>query len=432
MQKEASTLASDVTSTGWQRRYTLVGLCIAAVFICYIDRVNISVAVIAMQKEFGWSETVKGFVLSSFFIGYMLFMAPSGWLANRIGGQIVLGFAVLWWSVFTILTPAAASLSLAVLIVTRVAMGMGEAAMFPSAYNLYGRWVPTAERSRAVSLLIGGIPLGTLFALLTTGWIIARYGWHAVFYSFGVVGLLWCCVWFLRAYNDPADHPNISAAELRYLQDSAPPRTNAEAIVPWGKMFKTPAIWALIVNHFCSNWVLYMLLAWLPSYFSGALGLSITNAGIYSAAPWLSMFVFGTLAGWFADGLVKRSVSLTTVRKLMQVTGLLGGALCMWLARDVTSVNVAVGLMCGALGFLSFTWSGFVPNHLDIAPRYADVLMGITNTAGTIPGIIGVAITGWLVDVTGTYTAAFALAAAVNVFGAFVWLFFATAERVVD
>ena len=72
------------------------------------------------------------------------------------------------------------------------------------------------------------------------------------------------------------------------------------------------------------------------------------------------------------------------------------------------------------------------PNHLDIAPRYADVLMGITNTAGTIPGIIGVAITGWLVDVTGTYSAAFALAAGINIFGAIVWLAFASGERVID
>ena len=67
---------------GWQRRYTIVTLCVLAVFVCYIDRVNISVAVIAMQEHFGWDEKTKGLVLSSFFIGYMLFMAPSGWLAS--------------------------------------------------------------------------------------------------------------------------------------------------------------------------------------------------------------------------------------------------------------------------------------------------------------------------------------------------------------
>jgi ACS family sodium-dependent inorganic phosphate cotransporter len=65
------------------RRHFVVAMCFLAVFVCYIDRVNISVAALAMQERFGWSETTKGFVLSSFFIGYLLFQVPSGYLANR-------------------------------------------------------------------------------------------------------------------------------------------------------------------------------------------------------------------------------------------------------------------------------------------------------------------------------------------------------------
>lgn len=431
MTASQGTTPSSTGHTRWPRRYSVVGLCFCAVFICYIDRVNISVAALAMQEEFGWSETVKGLVLSSFFIGYMLFMAPSGWIANRIGGKIVLGFAVMWWSIFTILTPAAAFVSLPILIIARIAMGLGEAAMFPAAYNLYGRWVLPAERSRAVSTLISGIPLGTLFALTTTGWIVSNYGWQSVFYLFGVTGFAWTAIWFIQSHDNPADDPKVSAEELRLLQEMVPP-DEEKLPVPWKKIFSSKPIWALFINHFCSNWVLYMLLAWLPSYFRGQLGLSITNAGLYSAAPWLTMFIVGNLAGWIADGMVTRGFSLTAVRKIMQTIGLLGSATFMLLARDVDTAGIAMLYMCGALGAAAFTWSGFVPNHLDIAPRYADVLMGITNTAGTVPGIIGVAITGWMVDATGTYSAAFALAAAVNVFGAIVWLAFATGERVID
>ena len=406
-------------------------MCSCAVFVCYIDRVNISVAVIAMQEAFGWSETTKGWVLSSFFIGYMLFMAPSGWLANRIGGKIVLGGAVLWWSIFTILTPVAALISLPILIATRIAMGLGEAAMFPSAYNLYGRWVPAGERSRAVALLIGGIPIGTLFALTTTGWLIERFGWPSVFYIFGATGFIWCVAWYGLAHNDPASDPHISASERDHLLANTPQARDTDAI-PWRRLASTPAVWALIINHFCSNWGFYMLLAWLPSYFRGALGLSIINAGLFSAAPWLTMFVVGNLGGVLADKRTKAGMDLTTLRKIMQITGLLGSALFLLAARDVESANVAMGLMCGALGFLALTWSGFVPNHLDLAPRYADILMGITNTAGTIPGIIGVVITGWLVDTTGGYTAAFVLCAGINVFGAIIWFLFASAKQVID
>jgi ACS family sodium-dependent inorganic phosphate cotransporter len=129
---------------------------------------------------------------------------------------------------------------------------------------------------------------------------------------------------------------------------------------------------------------------------------------------------------------VRRGVDLTLVRKGMQVSALLGSAACMLAARDVTTPGMALGLMCGALGLLALSWSGFLPNHLEIAPRHADILMGITNTAGTVPGIVGIAITGWMVDVSGTYTSAFALAAGINIFGACVWLLFGTAKRVID
>lgn len=415
----------------WQQRYNVVGLCVIAVFICYIDRVNISVAAIAMQEELNWSNKTKGFVLSSFFIGYMLFMVPSGWLSNRLGGKIVLGLAVLWWSLFTIITPMAAMISLPILIATRILMGMGEAATFPAAYTLYGRWVPPNERSRAVSLLLGGIPLGTLFALTTTGWLVATYGWPVVFYLFGASGLVWAAVWFRFVYATPAEHPSLSEEERTLLAKNEPALKNSEKI-PWRELLSLRPVWALIINHFCSNWGFYVLLAWLPSYFRTELGLSIANAGIYSAAPWLTMFLCGNLSGLVADKMVTRGISTTTVRKFMQCTGLVGSSIFLILAIDVTSAATAMGLMCGALGFLALTWSGFVPNHLDIAPRYADILMGITNTAGTIPGIIGVFVTGWLVDATGSFSAPFIVAAGINIFGALVWLGYGTAKRVID
>ena len=125
--------------------------------------------------------------------------------------------------VIGLLTPGAALFGLPLLSAARIAMGMGEAAMFPSAYNLYGRWVPPAERSRAVSMLIGGIPLGTLFALMTTGWMVQEFGWQSVFYVFGAAGVVWCVAWVRGAHNDPATDPRCPAAERAMLAAHAPP-----------------------------------------------------------------------------------------------------------------------------------------------------------------------------------------------------------------
>jgi ACS family sodium-dependent inorganic phosphate cotransporter len=415
----------------WPKRYTLLVLCFFAVFVCYIDRVNISVAVIAMQETFGWSETTKGFVLSSFFIGYMLFQIPSGYLANHFGGKLLLGVAVAWWSVFTMLTPVSATWSFLVLIAVRIAMGLGEAAMFPGAYNLFTHWIPPTERSRAVSVLVSGIPIGTVFALVVTGWIISRYGWPFVFYFFGGVGLVWVAFWLAKAYARPDIHPTLAAEERLLLMDVGKHRP-LTAPAPWLTLFKTPAVLALIVNHFCSNWALYMLLAWLPSYFRKIQRIGIESVGLYSAVPWLIMFIMINVAAWIADSMVKRKIALIIVRKSMQLIALLGSAAFLILACASALETVSLVALCGALGCLAFAWSGYGPNHLDIAPDYADVLVGITNTAGTLPGIVGVMVTGWLVDLTGNYNSAFLLAALINVLGAVVWVCFAQARPVVE
>ena len=178
-------------SGGWPQRYTLVGLCAFATFICYIDRVNISVTIIPMAEQFGWDRSTQGLVLSSFFVGYLMTQVFGGFLADRFGGKMVLGLGVLLWSFFTIITPPAAFAGLTVLLLARVGMGLGEAVTFPSIYSLFSRWVPVTERTRAIGFNASGIPFGTVFALLVTPVIVLSLGWAWAFYLFGVVGVLW-------------------------------------------------------------------------------------------------------------------------------------------------------------------------------------------------------------------------------------------------
>ncbi|MBK6489060.1 MAG: ACS family MFS transporter [Gemmatimonadetes bacterium] len=405
------------TTRRWPAHYTVVLLCFAAVFISYIDRTNISVASIAMQEEFSWTETTKGIVLSSFFVGYILLQVVSGTLANRYGGKLVLGVAVVWWSLFTVLTPPAALLSLPALIAARIALGLGEAAVFPASINMVGRWVPTAQRSRAVALFSSGLSIGTVFSLPVTGWLVRDYGWPVPFYAFGLAGLVWAAFWITKV-------PRGRGVEE---EQSVGGRT-----IPWKRLLSNTAVWAIIINHFCNNWALYVLLAWLPSYFKTTFDVTLANAGLLSAAPWLLSFVMANVAGSLADRMLRRGQSATVVRKTMQGIGLLGGASFLLLMPLATTATTGVLLMCGAAGSLAFCLAGFGPNCFDIAPRYADVIWGISNTFGTIPGIIGVAVTGWLVERTGGYTAPFVVTAVIAVTGAVIFLRFGSGERQID
>jgi ACS family sodium-dependent inorganic phosphate cotransporter len=401
----------------WPAWYNVVLLCGAAVLISYIDRTNISVAAIPMQAQFGWSETTKGWVLSSFFVGYLAFMALSGAVANRYGGKIVLGAAVIWWSLFTALTPPAALISLPALIAARIALGLGEAAVFPASVNMIGRWVPAANRTRAVTLFTSMLSIGTMISLPVTGWLVRDRGWPTPFYAFGVVGLVWAVIWFsgVRSGRSPDVEP-----------------ATADRVIPWGRLLRSRAVWAIIVNHFCGNWALYVMLAWLPSYFKTTFNVSLANAGLLSAAPWAAYFVMGNVSGWLADTMIASGKSVTFVRKAVEVFALVGSATFLLLLQTATTPAVAVLFMCGAAGTLAFCLAGFAANPFDIAPRHADVIWGLSNTAGTIPGIAGVYITGWLIDRTGSYNAPFFLTAAVALIGAVVYLVYASGVREVE
>ncbi len=404
----------------------MIALSFLACVIAYTDRVNISVAAVAMREQFGWSQTQKGWVLSAFFVGYLLFMFIGGVLATRYGGKKILGWSVLSWSIFTLLTPLAAMASLPLLLLTRVGMGIGEAAMFPGAYELFGRWVPAAERSRAAVRLLSGIPVGTVIGLTGTGVLVVHYGWASSFYVFGIAGLAWVLLWWRQVHNNPADDRRVGPAEGRLLAAGA---AAPAARTPLGPLLARRPVIAIVVAHVAGNWGLYMLLSWLPSYFRDVQGLSIANAGIFSAAPWLAMFLMSNVAAIVTDRMILRGVSVSTTRKIMECGGLLLSAAFLLLLREAHTPGMALGLLCVATGALGCTWSGFAPSFLDVAPRHGALLYGFSNTFATIPGVIGVTVTGWLVDVTGTYSAAFLLAAAVSVLGAVIFAFFFEARE---
>ncbi len=384
-----------------------------------------------MAKEYRWGTATQGWVLSSFFMGYLVTQLVGGLWAARIGGRKLLGLAVLWWSLFTILTPLAAGHSLALLIAARIGMGLGEGVAWPAIYQLFGHWIPLEERSRAAALNGSGIPLGTIAATVLTPWLVVGYGWPAVFYTFGAVGLFWFAFWQRTSSERVEDAPGIHPSEVAYIRThtSAP---SANGAVPWRAILWSTPVWVLVFNHFCSNWGFYVILSWLPRYFADVHHLDLKSAGYASLLPWIVMFAMTNVAAQIADALLTRGRSVTYVRKLMQSIGFFGSAAALVAIGQVQTVPLAIGLMCVSLGLGSFALSGFASNHLDIGPRYAGALMGLSNTAGTLPGIIGVTVTGYILEATGSWALVFGIASGLYVAGATTWLLFATGEKLFE
>jgi MFS transporter, ACS family, solute carrier family 17 (sodium-dependent inorganic phosphate cotransporter), other len=397
------------------RRHGVTAFAFGALFLGYTDRVNLAVAAVAMRTQLHWSQSAKGLVLAGFFVGYLLFQVVSGSLAQRFGGKRVLTVAVLWWSLCALLTPLAAVASVAVLVAARIGLGLGEAAVLPACYDLFSRWIPAGERGRAVGRFMCGIPLGQIAGLALTGYLTARAGWPASFYLFGALGLLWALAFVFRVHNDPARDPAVSPAERARLPDAAP----AGAMrTPWGPLLRSPLVRAFIGAHFCHNWALYILISWLPSYFSEHLGLTLAQAGLFAALPWATNFLALLIGGFAGDTWVARGAPLLTVRRLMAAAGLAGTALALLALSRAVTPAAALTLTCTATAALGIALSGFVSVPLDITPRHAPMLIGLSNTLATLPGIAGVAITGWLLDETHSYAATFLMTAAITTAGA--------------
>ena len=413
----------------WPRRYTVVVLFALATALCYIDRVNISIAIIPLAREKGYDAAAKGLVLSSFFWGYLWLQLLGGWMADRFGGKRVLAVGVALWSVATFLTPPAASISFAALLAMRALLGAGEALNFPAVHSIAARWTIGSERARAISLHFSGVAFGTMIALIVSPMIVLAWGWPSVFYISGALGLVWLVAWQLKAANGPEECRGVSPDELALIKNERAAEVELADHIPWRRILREPAVWAIVIAHLCNNFGFYIILLWLPSYLSRIFGVPMARLGAFSVIPWIVAFIMQNSSGWIADGLQKRAMSLTTVRKLMQGSAFTIGGLPLLVLPLARTPAMAVALVAISIGGTALGGGGFVVNHFDVAPRYAGILMGISNTAATVPGIIGVAATGFILQATNSFSAVFYLTAVVYAVGAICYIAMASGER---
>uniref|UniRef100_A0A6N2N3M8 Major facilitator superfamily (MFS) profile domain-containing protein n=1 Tax=Salix viminalis TaxID=40686 RepID=A0A6N2N3M8_SALVM len=374
------------------QRYKLIGSTSLAFVICNMDKVNLSIAIIPMSHQFGWNASTAGLVQSSFFWGYALSQLPGGWLAKIFGGRKVLQIGVLTWSVATALLPLLAGY-MPGFVLSRVLVGIGEG-------------VDTSGRAiTSCSICLWGTKRRKCY----------RASFSSSAYSKFWLGI---CIFYIW----------LSWDSLRGRLHSLPYLLHD---VPWKAFFQTPAVWAMIYAHFCGSWGHYTCLSWLPSYFSEELSLNLTEAAWVSILPPLASVFVTSIAAQLADKLIANGVEITTVRKICQTIAFLSPALCMTLS----SVDLGlppweiVGILTSGLALSSFALSGLYCTHQDMSPEYASILLGITNTVGAIPGIVGIPLTGYLLDTTHSWSISlFVPSIFFYLTGTIVWLAFASSK----
>lgn len=252
-------LAQYANPTNWPERFRVVFLCFISFVICNCDRINISVAILPMAKYYGWSQTTVGIIQSSFFWGYVLTQIPGGYLADKYGGKHVLAAGVVVWSAMTLLTPAAASTNIGVLLLARALLGVGEGVAMPAMNNIMSKWVPKVERARSLSLVYSGMYLGSVVGLWLCPTFIVSFGWQSVFYIFGALGFVWWVFWQCIAASSPQTSKSIRSEERSYILGAVKQGSGGAnpKNVPWRKLLSKAPTWAIIVAHFCTTWGKY-------------------------------------------------------------------------------------------------------------------------------------------------------------------------------
>ncbi|CAI5464047.1 unnamed protein product [Closterium sp. Yama58-4] len=463
------------------QRYVVVLLTAACTTVCYIERVGFSVAYSLVANRNHVDQATKGWVLSAFYYGYALSQVPGSSAAQRYGGRRVITVAFLAWTALSLLTPSnptsssLTSPSLLALLLIRFLVGATQGFIFPSIHTVLALCIPPHEKSRAVSLTMSGMYLGAGAAMSLMPAVAAGEapwgGPAAVFRWSAGLGLLWVGLWVRLFSKDPPGggmgrgsggggggssggdgkplSPRLPGSKQDLLQEDnvkdgavgsggSSSSSSSNKGIPWGAMMSSWAIWAIVINNYTFHYALYVLMNWLPSYFEQALHTSLQSIGIGKSLPYYIMMIFSNVGGVAADFLItSQYLSIAATRKVLNTVGFLIGALALCLMPVLSSVAGAILCSTITLGACAFARAGFSVNHMDIAPRYAGPVMGISNTAGTLAGIVGVAATGlilqaWASDIEFGWWLAFVTPAGLCVLSAAIFCAFATGERLFD
>jgi ACS family sodium-dependent inorganic phosphate cotransporter len=218
----------------------------------------------------------------------------------------------------------------------------------------------------------------------------------------------------------------------------APPHASADAASsrsPQAALLRCVPLWALVVNNFTFHYAFFILMSWLPTLYD-ARGADPTRLGSLKMTPYLIMGVCSNVGGVLADLLIARKWGVTRTRKVLNSAGFAAASLALLALPAARSLNATVALACCAMGSLALARGGYSVNHMDIAPRHAGVLMGVSNGAGSMAGMIGPWVTGRILERAASTASAWHTACAVPAglctLGAVVFAVLGTGERLFD
>ncbi len=412
--REERQLESAFTSSSERsprRRWRIAWLLGFGILVNYFDRVNLSVSHAALYTTFGISDITFGYLSGAYNWTYAICQLPVGVVLDRFGVRRVGRVSTFIWSVASF--AAAITPNLAGFFGARFLLGVGQAPTFPASAKAVGKWFPEKERGFATAMFDSTAKLALAIGVPVIGVLLLHVGWRWSFGTTGAISLIYFFA-FSIVYRDPDEDPRLDEVERGHiLQDIEAGRRNDPEPrgASLGYLIQQRKVLGLALGMGAYNYVFYLLLTWLPSYFSSALHIDLLHSFLYTGVPWLFATVMGFSAGGLVDALTRHGWNASHVRRTVLVCGtvfglgILGAAHAHTAASALLWISVSIGGLSAAS---PIGWS--IPSL--IAPRGSvGTVAGIVNFSGQISGIAAPIVTGYVVAATHAYAWAFVISA---------------------
>jgi len=382
-----------------------------ATSINYVDRQVLGILAPMLQHSIGWTEAQYGYIVGAFQFAYAIGLVVAGRMVDRLGCRI--GFVVImgFWSLASMAHALAASaLRFGV---ARFLLGLGESGSFPAAIKATAEWFPQRERSLATGVFNSGANVGAVLAPAIVPWITLVFGWRSAFLATGIFGAIWI-VWWLTQYDSPTQHPHVSPAELQHiLEDAAEPMEQ----IPWKKFLTYKQTWAFAVAKFLTDPIWYFYLYWLPKFFDERYHLGLSHIGLPLIVVYNVSAIGSIGGGWLPTAFNKVGMSMARARLFaMFVCACL--ILPIFFASRVSSLWSAVGILSLATAAHQGWSANLFTIVSDMFPRSAvGSVVGIGGMAGSVGAVLFSLSTGWVLQLTHSYTPLFVAAASAYLVG---------------
>lgn len=400
-------------------RWIICALLFVATTINYIDRAVFGVLEPVLKDAIGWSATEFGDINAQFNLAYAIGFLFAGWMIDRLGTRLGYSISLIVWSL------AAAAHAFArtggQFAAARFALGIGESGNFPAAIKTVAEWFPRKERALATGIFNSGSNIGAIIAPWVVPIIALRWGWEYAFIGTGLAGMLWVLLWW-PLYQRPREQRLLSASELAYIEsDPADPPVK----IRWRDLLGYRQTWAFAIGKFLTDAVWWFYVFWFAKFMNEQFNVNIKTIGPPMITVFLLADVGSVMGGWQSSWLLRRGWSVNGARKTAMLTfalcvvpvvaaPLVHGTYALPGGWTVDSLWIAVLL----IGLAAAAHQGFSANMFTLAsdmfPRRAvGSVVGIGGFAGAMGGYLMNRGAGRLKDMTGNYTAMFAIAASV-------------------